>query len=63
MKAKRSLCMLAAILLVVAMMNLEIEELRFKKLLRSIKDVCDLADFEIEGRVVLIDKRSGRIWR
>lgn len=42
-----------------AMMNLEIEELRFKKLLRSIKDVCDLADFEIEGRVVLIDKRSG----
>ena len=23
-----------------AMMNLEIEELRFKKLLRSIKDVC-----------------------
>lgn len=33
------------------MMNLEIEELRFKKLLRSIKDVCDLADFEIEGRV------------
>lgn len=46
-----------------AMTNLEIEELRFKKLLRSIKDVCDLADFEIEGRVVLIDKRSGRIWR
>ena len=46
-----------------AMMNLEIEELRFKKLLRSIKDVCDLADFEIEGRVVLIDKQSGRIWR
>ena len=40
-----------------AMMNLEIEELR------SIKDVCDLADFEIEGRVVLIDKRSGRVWR
>lgn len=46
-----------------AMMNLEIEELRFRKLLRSIKDVCDLADFEIEGRVVLIDKRSGRVWR
>lgn len=46
-----------------AMMNLEIEELRFKKLLRSIKDLCDLADFEIEGRVVLIDKRSGRVWR
>lgn len=45
------------------MMNLEIEELRFKKLLRSIKDVCDLADFEIEGRIVLIDKRSGRVWR
>ncbi len=46
-----------------AMLNLEIEELRFKKLLRSIKDMCDLADFEIEDRVVLIDKRSGRVWR
>ena len=43
-----------------AMMNLEIEELRFKKLLRSIKDVCDLADFEIEGRVVL-DEYGGSL--
>lgn len=42
-----------------AMMNLEIEELRFRKLLRSIKDVCDLADFEIEGRVGL-DEYGGR---
>lgn len=35
------------------------EEITFE----DIKDLCDLADFEIEGRVVLIDKRSGRVWR
>lgn len=44
-----------------AMMNLEIEELRFKKLLRSIKDVCDLADFGRVERLVetVLAKKSG----
>ena len=46
-----------------AMLNIEIEELRFRKLLRAIKDICDLSDFEIEGRIVLTDKKSGRTWR
>ena len=24
---------------------------------------CELADFEIEGRIILVDKRNGRVWR
>lgn len=24
---------------------------------------CELADFQIEGRIVLIDKQTGRVWR
>lgn len=46
-----------------ALQNIEEDEQRFKKLLRSIKDICELSDFEIEGRIVLIDKRSGSVWR
>lgn len=26
-------------------------------------DICELSGFEIEGRVVLVDKRTGRVWR
>lgn len=26
-------------------------------------DICELANFEIEGRIVLVDKRTGRVWR
>nr|DAV85493.1 MAG TPA: Nickel/cobalt transporter regulator [Caudoviricetes sp.] len=26
-------------------------------------DICALSDFEIEGRIVLVDKRSGKVWR
>ena len=33
------------------------------KLLYAIFDICELADFEIEGRIVLVDKRSGKVWR
>lgn len=25
--------------------------------------LCELADFEIEGRIILVDKRNGRVWR
>lgn len=41
----------------------EAEEERFHKLLYAIFDICELADFEIEGRIVLVDKRSGKVWR
>lgn len=29
----------------------------------EIFDICALSDFEIEGRIVLVDKRSGKVWR
>lgn len=46
-----------------AMKNMEKEDERFHKLLRTIFYLCDLAGFDIEGRIVLVDKKSGRIWR
>lgn len=36
---------------------------RFHKLLHSIFDICELSDFQIEGRIVLVDKRSGKVYR
>lgn len=39
------------------------EDERFHKLLHTIFYLCELAGFEIEGRIVLIDKKNGRIWR
>lgn len=46
-----------------ALRNLEREEERFHRLLYTLFYLCELADFEIEGRIVLIDKKTGRIWR
>ena len=46
-----------------AITNIESENERFKKLLNSIFNICDLADFEIMGRIVLVDKRSGTVWQ
>lgn len=46
-----------------ALKNIELEEERFRKLLYAIFDICELAGFEIEGRIVLVDKRSGKVWR
>ena len=25
--------------------------------------LCELAGFEIEGRIILVDKRNGRVWK
>lgn len=36
---------------------------RFHKLLKAIFDICELSGFQIEGRLVLKDKRSGKVWR
>lgn len=47
-----------------ALRNIETkEDERFHKLLYAIFNICELAGFEIEGRIVLVDKRSGRVWR
>jgi hypothetical protein len=39
------------------------EEARFHKLLYALFDICELSGFEIEGRIVLVDKQTGRVWR
>lgn len=42
----------------------EIEaEARYKKLLSTIFYICDLAGFHIEERLVIKDKKTGKIWR
>jgi hypothetical protein len=41
----------------------EAEEERFHKLLHTLRDVCELSGFKIEGRIVLVDKANGRVWR
>lgn len=48
-----------------AIRNVEWEEAeeRFKKLLSTIFYICDLAGFRIEGRIVLQDKKTGKVWR
>lgn len=46
-----------------ALKHIEEEEERFHKLLYAIFDICELADFEIEGQIILIDKRTGKVWR
>lgn len=46
-----------------AIQNVYKEDERFQKLLHSIFDICDLAGFRIQGRIVLEDKKTGRIWR
>lgn len=35
------------------------EDERFHRLLHTLFYLCELADFEIEGRIILVDKRTG----
>lgn len=47
-----------------ALKNIEREEYeKFHSLLHTLFYLCDLAGFEIKGRIVLVDKRNGRVWR
>ena len=36
---------------------------RFEDLLKDIFTICELSDFHIEERIVVKDKRTGKIWR
>ena len=44
-------------------LKIDEEDARFHRLLDMIFYLCELAGFRIEGRIVLTDKRTGRIWR
>ncbi len=46
-----------------AIKNIDKESERFHKLLATIFSICELSDFAIEGRIVLKDKRTGKVWR
>lgn len=46
-----------------AIRNIDAEEDRFHKLLDTIFALCELSDFHIEERIVIKDKRTGRVWR
>lgn len=49
-----------------AIRNVEREaeaEERFKKLLNTIFDICELAGFHIEERLTIRDKKTGKVWR
>lgn len=46
-----------------AIKNIEEKQERVSKLVGCIKRMCELAGFEIQGRIVLVDKETGDIWR
>lgn len=39
------------------------EKERLHKLLATIFSICELSDFYIEERIVVRDKRTGKVWR
>lgn len=46
-----------------AITNIDNELKRFKQLIRTIVYICDLAGFEIQGKITLKNRRSGRLWK
>lgn len=36
---------------------------RFRKMLRAVKTIVEYAGFEIKGRIIFIDKKTGEIWK
>ena len=46
-----------------AINNIAREEERLHILLKAIFAVCELAGFHVEERIVLKDKKTGKIWR
>ena len=41
----------------------QLEEERFKRLMATIFYICENAGFHIEERLVIRDRKTGRIWR
>lgn len=46
-----------------AIKRIEADDARFHKVLDTLYTVAELGGFYIEERIVLKDKRSGRVWR
>ena len=39
------------------------EEKTVSKVIKTLQAVAHLAGFEIEGRIILVDKKTGKVWR
>ncbi len=46
-----------------AVLRVEAEDARLKTLIHVVRHVCSLAGFEIEGRITLVDKETGKVYR
>ena len=46
-----------------AIQNIDEEEEEFKKLLRTLRYICNVAGFEFDGRICIRNKESGRIYK
>lgn len=46
-----------------AIKNIDREDENFHKLLHTIFDICELSGFRIEGRIVLVDEATGKVYR
>lgn len=46
-----------------AIKKVDEDDERHNKVLNTIFYICELAGFRVKGRIVLEDKKSGRVWR
>ena len=46
-----------------AIVKVDKEDEKFKKLLDTIFNLCELSGFHIEGRITIRSKKTGRIWK
>lgn len=46
-----------------AIKKVDKDEERFHKLLYTIFYLCEIAGFQLDGRITLIDKRTGKVWK
>ena len=46
-----------------AIKNVTEEEKKLAKTIKTIKSIAELAGYEVEERIVLKDKETGKIWR
>lgn len=47
----------------VAISNADKVDERIPGLVRTIHYICDLCGFRVDGRIVLVDKKTGRMYR
>ena len=46
-----------------AIQNIDEEEEEFKKLIRTLRYICNVAGFEFDGRICIRNKESGRVYK